>query len=52
MYAHLFGTPKRGFTLYITNGADLDTEPLHFATKELAKAHAKAVGASPWNYTR
>lgn len=51
MYAHIFGTPKRGFHLYITTGPSIDADPILFSTKAEAKAYAKSVGASPWNYS-
>lgn len=49
MFAHLFKT-RQGFTLILSSGPEPVGTELVFADKKAAKAHAKSVGAKPWNF--
>lgn len=48
-YAHIFKT-RSGFTLVLSTGPEPTGTELSFPDKKSAKAHAKSVGAKPWNY--
>ena len=52
MYAHIYGSKAKGFSIYLTIDASLVGVDVawHTATKAEAKAYAKARGAVPYNY--
>ena len=50
-YAHIFGSKAKGFYLHICGASIVGSRPVgHYATKAEAKAAAKALGATPYNY--
>jgi hypothetical protein len=50
-YSHIFGSKSLGWALYICGASLVGSRPhSHYATKAEAKAAAKALGATPYNY--
>ena len=50
-HAHIFGSKAKGWNLYICGASIVGSAPVgHYATKGEAKAAAKALGATPYNY--
>lgn len=50
MFAHLFKGRNGTFTLVLSTGPEPVGTELTFTDKKAAKAHAKSLGATPWNY--
>ncbi len=50
-YAHIFGSKAKGWRLYICGPSIVGEKAVSYhASKAAAKAAAKALGATPYNY--